>query len=1157
MPGTATDWRHGWQPLSFTAAKAKFHQKIPPYWHAPLQDRPDRRSGKMVHGDWHEGHQAVSPAPIGVLGTERARYVSVKGQRHKHLVRGSWSDPWWMTQPGGGWAVSQRWQHKAQTGYEWRGTKGSRTFSIPAADERVLTPVDATGNPLHGGETTAVGKHTLPVLSAAVADAETKAKLTGAPQYVTQGYGGGQWTVSGERPRVFGGDHYVVTPDGKWARDSTSYRGGRTPLKGAPVHNLTGPRAGEVARAGTFDEAKHPRGYHGRWAHEGAGKGLPFSRSGGTVSYHGSLGIDRKDMPQLSGLVNGQYVPTAHMLPKFLDYLRSRGIAAQETTIPAAKLHPTQTTGDTPAIRKIADALKSGEYEGKRITVSQDNRVLDGHHNWAGLLLANSEGHKGDQKVLQVGLPARELLAEMRAFAKREGIASRQTGEHANPQYAARMEAAELVAALAAGPGLARSAALAAAASLDGGTAGDWDRGQGQAVTGRPAVAQGLTWEPGESAALAVLAVLVRAFNPGEARDFRGKWTRRPGGGNFLFSGPPGGQEHARAMEALARDLDHEPGQSETAQTLRLAIHAMMRRDLAAARRHIDGAIYNDQVQSGGAHRPELEQIKASLAKVPKGSVKEPRRPLGKALDPALSAQLQHLLGAGRPGYHPSGLLTPGVVGEYAGRAYNPRELRGVHGRWARSGAGAAAGPAGPSPLELAAMVSDLSAQLERARADLGRDQQAIVDRVRAEMRAEQAAFRRIHATAGETAEGAQHRKDQMVKSVVNVLALAAVALLTIATAGLALPPLVIAGISVGPLIGAEAAHVIHTRATTRPSKLPVSPGVMRAAGGSPRDAAAAALVPLVAGLLGLGEEQARQVAGELVDLAQSGGGQVARFDPRELRDPHGKWTRGGGALGKAAKAATGGLAASAGIRAESSGNDSVAKHMRPDGTWDPARQKLHDQIVSDALAGHHSQASPVATFLGGGTASGKSTALASAAHKDQVVIDSDAIKGLLPDYQQKVKAGDPSAAAYAHEESSYLAKRIQAAAIARKLNYLLDGTGDASYAKMAAKIKAARDGGHRVDAKYVTAATEEAVRRAEARAKETGRMVPESVIRSIHAGVSEVFPKLVESGLLDSAELWDTNGAKPLLVGSMPHGGKWTVKDQAAWDAFKAKAAT
>jgi predicted ABC-type ATPase len=228
--------------------------------------------------------------------------------------------------------------------------------------------------------------------------------------------------------------------------------------------------------------------------------------------------------------------------------------------------------------------------------------------------------------------------------------------------------------------------------------------------------------------------------------------------------------------------------------------------------------------------------------------------------------------------------------------------------------------------------------------------------------------------------------------------------------------------------------------------------------------------------------------------------------------------------------------------------HDSLEEHKD-----DPERKKLHDQIVARALAGHQPQAHPIATFLGGGPASGKGTVLAGL-QGDSAHIDADEIKKQLPEYQSMTRAGDLGAANYVHEESSVISKRIMREAAQRKLNFTLDGTGDSSYEKMKGKIDAARLHGHLVVGKYVTIPTDEAVARAKLRAAETSRLVPETVIRHTHAAVSQVFEQAVRNNDFDALELWDNNGpsSQPAkLIASKALGGKFAVHDPVAYQAF------
>ena len=143
------------------------------------------------------------------------------------------------------------------------------------------------------------------------------------------------------------------------------------------------------------------------------------------------------------------------------------------------------------------------------------------------------------------------------------------------------------------------------------------------------------------------------------------------------------------------------------------------------------------------------------------------------------------------------------------------------------------------------------------------------------------------------------------------------------------------------------------------------------------------------------------------------------------------------------------------------------------------------------------------------------------------------------------------------HEESSYIAKRALNTAADRSLSFVVDGTGDSSYQKMAGKVAVARAGGAtKVEADYVTVDTAEAIRRATARAAQTGRMVPEAVITSIHQSVSQVFMEATSKGLFDEARLWDNNGASPVMIAHYTKAGGLQILDQGAYDRFAAKAA-
>lgn len=193
------------------------------------------------------------------------------------------------------------------------------------------------------------------------------------------------------------------------------------------------------------------------------------------------------------------------------------------------------------------------------------------------------------------------------------------------------------------------------------------------------------------------------------------------------------------------------------------------------------------------------------------------------------------------------------------------------------------------------------------------------------------------------------------------------------------------------------------------------------------------------------------------------------------------------------------------------------------------------------------------------------------------VHIDSDVIKGDLPEMQLLRSQGDMRAADYVHEESSDVAKSIQAQSFAAGQDVLLDGTGDNSVDAVEKKCKAARAAGYKVQAAYTTCSTEEAVRRNVIRAfggpkaremgyhvndnemgvHPEGRLPPEDMLRAVHKGVSTVLPELLKKAAFDQVTLHDTEhktDGKPTLVMSAK-GGEVTIHHPELWQSFLGKA--
>jgi len=295
----------------------------------------------------------------------------------------------------------------------------------------------------------------------------------------------------------------------------------------------------------------------------------------------------------------------------------------------------------------------------------------------------------------------------------------------------------------------------------------------------------------------------------------------------------------------------------------------------------------------------------------------------------------------------------------------------------------------------------------------------------------------------------------------------------------------------------------------------------------------------------------------------------TAVVEPVDKANPYrdgstGRFTTGGGGAGAGSgsrvapstkpREGMGDIPLSEGTVAEMQGG-SAAPHIVKDANgnymFTPERQALHDKIVAESVDGVPSSDDPTYTVMGGGPAAGKSSLLKNGEldiAPNSVEVNADLCKEKLPEWGT---AGS-SRAQFTHEESSYLAKRTQAAAIERQQNVLLDGTGDTSPASMNKKIDTARSAGYKVEAHYVTLPTDLAIKNARERGERTGRFVPDEVVRATHVGVSQTFPAIVHK--FDSVKLYDTSerGNTRLILSGVA--GNIDIIDTKAYNEFLAK---
>lgn len=210
--------------------------------------------------------------------------------------------------------------------------------------------------------------------------------------------------------------------------------------------------------------------------------------------------------------------------------------------------------------------------------------------------------------------------------------------------------------------------------------------------------------------------------------------------------------------------------------------------------------------------------------------------------------------------------------------------------------------------------------------------------------------------------------------------------------------------------------------------------------------------------------------------------------------------------------------------------------HKNANGTWTDERSRLHESIITKTFSKKNVEAAtprdgepPRVLFMGGRGGSGKGTLLHSGKLGDfpdrAIKIDPDTIKGELPEY----KGWN---AAQVHEESGYIANRIDEFARSKRLNVVHDATM-ANGETIGRRITQFKKDGYAVEGHYVHAAPEVAARRAVKRfaQEENGRYVPlEYVLGSTRneGNFDRIKPEL------DRYSIWDANedGAPKMVAG-------------------------
>lgn len=121
-------------------------------------------------------------------------------------------------------------------------------------------------------------------------------------------------------------------------------------------------------------------------------------------------GIPRVKMPQLDD----------DQTKLFKKYLKAQGYKVEKTKELASHLRATQNELDGVKVAKTAARLRADpEAKERRLVVSKDNYILDGHHYWAGSIGVDAQDNKlGDKnmKVSRVNIGIVQLLKEAEEF---------------------------------------------------------------------------------------------------------------------------------------------------------------------------------------------------------------------------------------------------------------------------------------------------------------------------------------------------------------------------------------------------------------------------------------------------------------------------------------------------------------------------------------------------------------------------------------------------------------------------------------------------------------------------------------------------------------------------------------------------------------------
>lgn len=230
-------------------------------------------------------------------------------------------------------------------------------------------------------------------------------------------------------------------------------------------------------------------------------------------------------------------------------------------------------------------------------------------------------------------------------------------------------------------------------------------------------------------------------------------------------------------------------------------------------------------------------------------------------------------------------------------------------------------------------------------------------------------------------------------------------------------------------------------------------------------------------------------------------------------------------------------------------------KNPEEGGKVDPQRDHdVHQPIIHGAVDHVESPApgtQPIAVFTMGGPGSGKSSIIKDLDESKYVHVDPDAIRTQLPEYKKSTGEGLTyrGAALMTHPEASDIAKKMTAEAVKEGKHVIIDGTG-ANATSIINKMEKLRKAGYQIRLAYAHLGEQQGVERVAGRAEQTGRDVPESVIRSAYQAIPRNFQEIAKHA--DQWSVHDTSQKGSPVVWSKGDDGKEHEDDEDFVQGFK-----